>query len=173
MEDQLGSIDDVVAPIGGWWAGKQLWQISEDDWQDAFVRLATTHMAVARAAVPRMKADGAYSLVVGASASNPVPGSGLVSMEQAALLMMQQVLAAELAGHKRVFALVLGPVATRAAGDSDPDWITAGQVGSVAVAASASAISGREISLSNQAELTQALALLNDAETGPAGPLRG
>ena len=80
-------------------------------------------------------------------------------MEQAALLMMQQVLAAELDGQKRVFALVLGPVKTRAAEVSASDWVTADQVGSVAVAASASTLSGREIKLGNQAELTQALAL--------------
>ena len=149
MEERLGSVDDVVAPIGGWWAGKPLWEIDESDWQDAFVQLATTHMAVARAALPRMKPDGAYSLIVGASAINPVPGSGLVSMEQAALLMMQQVLA----GDKRVFALVLGPVLTRAAGHGTPDQVTADQVGSVAVAASASAVHGRGIRLRDQAEL--------------------
>jgi len=86
MEDRLGGVDDVVAPIGGWWAGKQLWEIDESDWQDAFVQLATTHMAVARAALPRMKPEGAYSLIVGTSAFTPVPASGLESMEQAALL---------------------------------------------------------------------------------------
>ena len=160
MEDRLGSIDDVVAPIGGWWAGKRLWEISEGDWQDAFVQLATTHTAVLRAALPRMKADGAYSVIVGDSASTPVPASGLVSMEQAALLMMQQVLATELGGDKRVFALMLGPVLTRGAANGTPDLITADQVGSVAVAASASTIGGREIRLRNQAELVQALALL-------------
>ena len=160
MEDRLGSVDDVVAPIGGWWAGKRLWEIDEVDWQHAFVQLATTHVAVLRAALPRMKADGAYSVIVGASASTPIPASGLVSMEQAALLMMQQVLAAELSGDKRVFALVLGPVRTRAASDGAPDWVTADQVGSVAVAASASTTGGREIKLLNQADLTQALVLL-------------
>jgi quinol monooxygenase YgiN len=171
MEERLGSLDDVVAPIGGWWAGKPLWEIDERDWQNAFVQLATTHMAVLRAALPRMKADGAYSVIIGASASAPIPGSGLVSMEQAALLMMQQVLAAELAGEKRVFALVLGPVRTRAADNGALDWITADQVGSVAVAASASAVGGREIRLRNQAELVQALALLHDAQPGPGGPV--
>jgi len=171
MEERLGSVDDVVAPIGGWWAGKRLWEIDESDWQNAFIRLATTHTAVLRAALPRMTAEGAYSLIVGASAFTPVPASGLVSMEQAALLMMQQVLAAELADDKRVFALVLGPVRTRAGGDGAPDWITADQVGSIAVAASASTIGGREIRLRNQAELTQALALLHGAQSRPAGPV--
>ena len=171
MEDRLGSVDDVVTPIGAWWAGKRLWEIDERDWQDAFVRLATTHAAVLRAALPRMNANGAYSIIVGDSASTPVGGSGLVSMEQAALLMMQQVLAAELSGDKRVFALVLGPVRTRAAGDAAPDWVTADQVGSIAVAASACRIDGPEIRLRNQAELVQAVALLHGAEPDPAGPV--
>ena len=171
MEDRLGSIDDVVTPMGAWWAGQRLWEIDESDWQDAFVRLATAHAAVMRAALPRMKPNGAYSIIVGDSASTPVRGSGLVSMEQAALLMMQRVLAAELDGDKRVFALVLGPVRTRAAGDGAPDWVTADQVGSVAVAASASGIDGREIRLGNQDELVQALALLHGTEPDPAGPV--
>ena len=170
MEERLGGVDDVVAPIGGWWAGKPLWEISEGDWQEAFTGLTTTHMAVARAALPRLKAEGTYSLVVGASADVPVPGSGLVSMEQAALLMMQRVLAAEAAGGKRVFALVLGPVQTRAASGA-PDWITADQVGSVAVAASASTVGGRELRLGNQAELRRALDLVDDAGHMPAGPV--
>jgi 3-oxoacyl-[acyl-carrier protein] reductase len=92
-------------------------------------------------------------------------------MEQAALLMMQQVLAAELGGEKRVFALVLGPVRTRVAGNGAAGWITADQVGSVAIAASASTIGGREISLRNQDELVRALALLQGTQPDPNGPV--
>ena len=159
IERRLGGVDDVVAPIGGFWAGKRIWEIDEADWQSAFVGLATAHMAVLRAFLPRLDTRGAYTLIVGASAFTPVPGSGLVSMEQAAVLMMQQVLGAELAGQQRVFALVLGPVATRLAA-GDPDWVTAGQVGAVAVAASAAAaVDGREIRLGSQAEVSGALAL--------------
>jgi NAD(P)-dependent dehydrogenase (short-subunit alcohol dehydrogenase family) len=171
MEDRLGSVDDVVAPIGGWWAGKRLWEIDESDWQAAFVGLATTHMAVLRAALPRMNAGGAYSLIVGASAFTPVPGSGLVSMEQAALLMMQQVIMAELDQDRRVFVLQLGPVRTRtaeASGASDPDWVSAGQVGAVAVAASAAAgVAGQPVRLLTRAEADEALELF--APVQPAG----
>ena len=167
MEDRLGSVDDVVAPIGGWWAGKRLWEIDESDWQNAFTGLATAHMAVLRAALPRMKADGAYSVIVGASAFTPVPASGLVSMEQAALLMMQHVLAAELGGDKRVFVLQLGPVRTRiteASGASDPDWVSADQIGAVAVAASAAtSVAGQPIRLLTRAEADDALAFFGAA----------
>jgi NAD(P)-dependent dehydrogenase (short-subunit alcohol dehydrogenase family) len=171
MEGRLGGIDDVVAPIGGFWGGRHLWEISEADWQSAFVGLATAHMAVLRAVVPHLNPRGAYSLIVGASAFTPVPGSGLVSMEQAAVLMMQQVVQAELGGEKRVFALVLGPVKTRAAEAGDPDWVTAEQVGAVAVAASAAAVGGREIRLRSQAEVAAALAELQAGQrTGASTP---
>jgi NAD(P)-dependent dehydrogenase (short-subunit alcohol dehydrogenase family) len=155
MGRRLGGIDDVVAPIGGFWSGKRVWEIDEADWQSAFVGLATAHVAVVRAVLPRMSARGAYTLIVGASAFTPVPGSGLVSMEQAALLMMRQVLEAELATQRRVFALVLGPVRTRLVDSGDSDWVTADQVGAVAVAASAAA------------EADEALALFQAAH--PAG----
>ena len=159
MERRLGGVDDVIAPIGGFWAGKQLWEIDEADWQSAFVGLATTHMAIARACLPRLNEAGAYCLIVGDSAGTPVPGSGLVSMEQAAVLMMQQVLGAELKGRQRVFALVLGPVRTRFVEGADPDWVTSGQVGQAAVAASAGAAAGgQQIRLGSQAEFASALA---------------
>jgi 3-oxoacyl-[acyl-carrier protein] reductase len=164
MENRLGGIDDVVAPIGGFWGGRRLWEINEADWQNAFVGLATAHMAVLRAVLPRLKPRGAYSLVVGASAFAPVPGSGLVSMEQAAVLMMQQVVQAELEGEKRVFALILGPVNTRTAESRDPDWVTPEQVGAVAVAASAAAVGGREIRLRSQAEVAAALTQFHDSQ---------
>ena len=154
MRERLGGIDDVVASIGGFWAGKTLAEIAEDDWQEAFVGLATTHMAVARAALPHLTGVGAYTVVVGQSAEFPVPGSGLVSMEQAALLMMQQVLAAESGADRRVFAFVLGPVRTRfAAGEEH--WISNAEIGAAAVAVSASAGPGEAISLASSAEARQ------------------
>jgi len=161
MVSSLGGIDDVVASIGGWWAGKRLWEIDESDWDNAFVGLATAHMAVARAAVPRLTPGGTYTVIVGASASWPVPTSGLVSMEQAAVLMMQQVLVAELDGTHRAFALVLGPVSTRAV-PGEKEWVTAGQVGSMVVGASADpTILGQAIRMTNPAEVESALALVH------------
>lgn len=87
--------------------------------------------------------------------------------------MMQQVLLAELEDRQRVFALVLGPVNTRHIESADPDWVTADQVGAIAVAASAGATAGQEIRMRNQAEVKEALTLLQitspnrSAESGP------
>ncbi|SDM79136.1 SDR family oxidoreductase [Actinacidiphila guanduensis] len=170
MERRLGGVDDVVAPIGGWWGGKRLWEIDESDWQSAFVGLAAAHVAVLRAFLPRLNARGAYTVIVGDSAVTPVPGSGLVSMEQAALLMMRQVAAAETAGQQRVFALVLGPVRTRLADSGDPELVSAEQVGAVAVAASAAAaVSGLEIRLRSEADADEALAMLQGDQPATTG----
>jgi 3-oxoacyl-[acyl-carrier protein] reductase len=158
MVRRLGGIDDVVAPIGGWWMGRRLWEIDEADWAGAFVGLATAHMAVARAALPRLTDGGSYQVTVGDSATVPVPGSGLVSMEQAAVLMMRRVLAAEAGAAQRVFGLVLGPVRTRAV-VGEPGWVTADQIGAVATAiAAAGALPGQEFHLGDGDEAEKVLA---------------
>ena len=163
MVQSLGGIDDVIAPIGGWWAGRRLAEIDEEDWSGAFVALASAHMGILRATVPRLSDDGTYTVIVGDSAEWPVPGSGLVSMEQSAVLMMQRVLSAEIQGRRRSFALVLGQVATR----RDPGGgVRADQVGAVAVAASTApaGVAGGEIRLHDQAEVDAALARLQGAD---------
>ena len=160
--------EDAEGSDGGILLNMSVWESVED--LAAYV-YGAAHLAVLRAALPRMNRRGAYSLVVGESAVSPVPGSGLVSMEQAAVAMMQQVLVAELAGEKRVFALMLGPVHTRLAESPGPDWVTAEQVGAVAVAASASAVDGQQIRLRNQAEANDVLARLQDQPA--AGSRRG
>ena len=158
MVEMRGSIDHVVAPIGGWWAGGPLTTVGEADWETAFVGLATAHLAVARATLPRLSDGGTYTVVVGQSARWPVPGSGLVSMEQAAVLMMQQVLAAEAGPRVRVHALVLGPVRTRLV-EGEPGWVGADEVGAVAVAlAGGGSGPGVEVALGDGAQARRFLA---------------
>ncbi|WP_250008982.1 SDR family NAD(P)-dependent oxidoreductase [Actinoplanes sp. M2I2] len=176
MTDRLGGLDDVVAPIGGYWGGRKLWEIDPADWQAAFVDPVTTHAAVMRAVLPRLSPTGTYQIVAGESGFRPVPGSGLLSMEQSALLMMGKVLVAEAAGRPRVFTLVLGPVRTRSVGDAQPEWITPGQIGEVAVAASVSELAGHEIRLPDPASAARALTLLRGGTASRpvflASPLR-
>ncbi|WP_166983216.1 SDR family oxidoreductase [Paramicrobacterium fandaimingii] len=154
-----GGIDSVVAPIGGWWQGSTLTGITEDDWANAFTDLATTHMAMLRAALPALDGRGAYIVVVGDSAAWPVPGSGLVSMEQAALLMMQRVAAAENGASRRIFSLVLGPATTRHATGT----IDALDVGRVAAAISASSAPSQSIGLHGGDDVDAALHALSEA----------
>ncbi|PYI64147.1 hypothetical protein CVV68_22625 [Arthrobacter livingstonensis] len=155
-----GGLDSVVAPIGGWWQGSTLAEITEQDWHSAFTVLGTTHMAVLRAALPYLTDAGAYTVIVGDSSAWPVPGSGLVSMEQAALLMMQRVAAAETGSSRRVFSLVLGPVTTRHA----EGFVEAKDVGTVTVAISAGPVPSASIGLHDHGEVQTALSLLTAGE---------
>ncbi|GAB7032487.1 SDR family oxidoreductase [Streptomyces sp. NPDC021749] len=129
-----GRVDHVLPAIGGWWMGKALWQTGEDEWEKYFVETTTSHMAVARAFVPRLHEAGSFTLITGISAREPYPRAGIVSMHGAALLMMRQALSAELGGQRRVNDLVLGPVINRSRPAGPPSWLTADQVGEAAVA---------------------------------------
>ncbi|MER7789419.1 SDR family oxidoreductase [Streptomyces sp. NPDC097640] len=129
-----GRVDHVVPAIGGWWMGKALWQTSEGEWEKYFVETTTSHVAVARAFVPRLHEAGSFTLVTGFSAREPYPRAGIVSMHGAALLMMRQVLSVELGGQRRVNDLVLGPIINRSRPAGSPSWLTADQVGEAAVA---------------------------------------
>ncbi|WP_181427446.1 SDR family oxidoreductase [Curtobacterium sp. MCPF17_011] len=154
-----GGLDSVVAPIGGWWQGRTLAEVTEGDWASAFVDLATTHMAVLRAALPHLSDAGAYTVIVGDSATWPVPTSGLVSMEQAALLMMQRVAAAESGASRRVFSLILGQVTSRFAEGT----VDVADVGRVAAAISGSTAPSASFGVHNADE---AFAVLQELAAG-------
>lgn len=140
-----GGVTDVVALVGGWWAGKSLWQISEEDWQQVFVSPATTHMALVRAFLPRL-GHGSYTTIAGFSSYTAEPGSGPVSMQGAAQLMMRRTLSGEIADGPRVNDLMLGPIITRARPQGKRDWLNADEVGqAVAKVIADPTITGRTV----------------------------
>lgn len=156
IEAAHGRIDHVVPAIGGWRMGKALWQTSEAEWQRFFVETTTAHMAVARAFVPRLESAGSYTLISGFSAQKPYPSAGIISMHGAALLMMREVLGAELDGQRRVNDLILGPIVTRGRPHGSPEWLTADQVGQAAVlVATNPTIHDEHITLDTRADLDQ------------------
>ncbi|GLF99902.1 SDR family NAD(P)-dependent oxidoreductase [Streptomyces yaizuensis] len=153
-----GRVDHVVASVGGWWMGKALWDTGESDWQKYFIDTTTAHTALARAFVPRLAPDGSYTVIAGFSGRKPYPSAGIVSMHGAALLMMREVLSAELRGRRRVNDLVLGPVVNRSRPGGDPDWLTADQVGEAAVALSRTpGVTDEHIVLNTVADLKREL----------------
>lgn len=128
-----GEVTDVVASIGGWWQGKPLWEVTEAEWDKFFVGLTTAHVANVRAWIPRLPHSAAYQLILGGSAVQPVPTASIINMEQAALLMMRQVLALEVGEQRRIVSQVLGPVDTRLRHQVDPSWVSSAEVGLVTV----------------------------------------
>jgi 3-oxoacyl-[acyl-carrier protein] reductase len=139
IEGEHGPVSDAVASIGGWWAGPTVWNTSQHAWDEYFAGYATAHLAVARTFIPRFTPEGSYHVIVGGSAIFPVPGSGIVSMQQAALLMMGRVLQAETQGQRRVFTELLGPVNTRSRPQHRPDFISNEDVGLLTTTLSADA----------------------------------
>lgn len=178
VREAYGEVTDVVASVGGWWSGDGIWAVTESDWQRFFLELVTTHVALLRAFVPGLPTGGTYSLVLGGSAFTPVPGSAIISMEQAALRMMRTVVAAEAEGRVGVHGLLLGPVATRHRPYVDADMITADEVGRVTVGyAAAAANASSEAVLRTHADVARELErvgypphLIADASSGPVRP---
>lgn len=125
----FGPVTDVVPSIGGWWSGGGLWEVTDEQWHRYFLDLTTAHVAVLRAFLPRLPEGGTYTLILGGSAHTPVPGSSIISMEQAALRAMTAVVGEEAAGRVSVHGMLMGPVATRQRSYVDPEMITADEVG--------------------------------------------
>lgn len=154
ITDQYGEIDHVIACIGGWWTGGPLWTVSEKDWNDQFVGLATGHAALAKAWIPRLERTGSYQIISGGSGTHAVAGSSIVSMQHASLIMMAEVLGLEAEDQKRVFAFVLGVVDSRNRPAHRPYWISAEQVGMVSsILAREERIASRIIELKDKAAL--------------------
>ncbi|MER7045063.1 SDR family oxidoreductase [Streptomyces jumonjinensis] len=70
---EYGRVDHVVASVDGWWMGNALWDTSETEWQKYFIDTTTSHMALARAFIPRLAPDGSYTVIAGFSGHKPYP----------------------------------------------------------------------------------------------------
>ena len=131
VSSEVGQVTDVVALIGGWWGGKALWDITAEDWQKVFVSPATTQMALLRSFFPKLPQNGTYTTIAGFSSYMPVPGSGPVSMQGAAQLMMRKALSAEVSSGPRINDVMLGPIINRSRPQGKKEWLDANQVGKV------------------------------------------
>ncbi|MDR1851221.1 MAG: SDR family oxidoreductase [Propionibacteriaceae bacterium] len=171
--ESLGEVSDAVATIGGWWAGQPLWAASAQAWETHFVSLATAHLATAQAWLPRIGAEGAYQVIGGLSAVKPVPGSGIVSMQQAALVMQSKVLAAEAGGQRRIFQHLYGPVNNRNRPYADPSWNSADDAGLLCATLSANTwVPSDTFGLSDRTQMAEVMAQISaparDGETAAA-----
>jgi 3-oxoacyl-[acyl-carrier protein] reductase len=159
--DPGSGVTDVVSTIGGWWAGGTIWQTSRLAWEKHFTEMATAHFAMARAWVPKLPPHGSYQVILGGSAIQPSPGSGIVSMQQAAILMMGNVLQVEAGEQRRVFTNLLGPVNNRNRRVQRPEWVAASDVGLIATLLSGDAsIRSRHVRLLDKSDLRGVLAEL-------------
>ncbi|MDO8107894.1 hypothetical protein Q6348_11875 [Isoptericola sp. b441] len=106
----------AVAALGGWWLGPQLVDLAAADWRAVLESHLTSHWLVARAIAPRLGGpDPAYVTLGGAAATEPMAGSGPVSVTGAAQRMLLRVLRVEPIGLRVRFHEVA--VGSAVAGD--------------------------------------------------------
>ncbi|HQY32995.1 NAD-dependent epimerase/dehydratase family protein [Actinotalea sp.] len=91
----------AVAAIGGWWLGPELVALDPATWRGLVESHLTGHFLVVRALAPLLTGpDPAYVLLNGAAATEPMAGSGPVSVTGAAQRMLLEVLRAETLGAR-------------------------------------------------------------------------
>jgi NAD(P)-dependent dehydrogenase (short-subunit alcohol dehydrogenase family) len=135
-----GSLDAVVACLGGWWEGPHLTELDVAQWDCAFASLLRPHFIAARTFVPALTgANARYLFIGGDAALGPVPHSTLVSIAGAAQIMLVRALAAERRNEPCPIIeelIISGAVRTRAAhhGPMTEGEITAREAGDVAAA---------------------------------------
>lgn len=91
----------AVAAIGGWWVGPELVSLDPATWRALVESHLTGHFLVARAIAPLLTGtDPTYVLLGGAAATEPMAGSGPISVTGAAQRMLLEVLRAEALGAR-------------------------------------------------------------------------
>lgn len=159
MEDEVGSLDHVVASLGGWWQGAPLTEVPLALWHSLLGDSLSAHFVVAKTFLPALtdREGGSYTLINGGGALRPVPGAGPVVVSAAAQLMLKDVLAAEHEESRvRVNSLVLAtPVLTRSRPQGHPEWLSANDAGAYAayLASSTATERGETVVLSSRAQL--------------------
>ncbi|GMA52758.1 hypothetical protein GCM10025857_41150 [Alicyclobacillus contaminans] len=160
-----GKITDVITSIGSWWQGKTLWNVSQEEWDEYFVSYSTAQLAMVRAWIPKLPKTGTFQIVTGGSGVTPVPHSGIVSMEQSALLMMANVLEKETQENRRIFSYIFGYINTRDRAIKKPEWVSSEDVGYIASLASANeSLGSGQHKLFNQSYFKEKVAEFTDSK---------
>lgn len=138
IEREMGTLDAIVPSLGGWWEGGRLAEMSAVEWDVVMNEMLRAHFIVARTFIPVLERQrfGRYIGIGGGAAYHPIRHAAPVSIAAAAQLMMTRALRAEIAdpGVDVLELVADGPVRTRDyEGIAQPDWITADEVGRVAL----------------------------------------
>lgn len=134
---ELGTIDLVIASLGGWYHGPTLDELPISDWEMVVTDRLSSHFRFAKVVLPLLKKQrhGAYVLINGGAAEYPVPHSGVISIMAAGQKMMAEVLYQE-AGHYgvRVFGIAAFTVIqTDRNANTSGLWLTPGDIGEYAL----------------------------------------
>lgn len=113
--DHFEQLDGMVSSLGGWWQGAALTDITKAEWEELMQGLLTAHFVASKTLMTLLRQGSNYTFISGVSAEDAAFSkySGPVAPAGAAVLMLSELYAVEMAGRFNVNALVLGPVNTR------------------------------------------------------------
>lgn len=113
--DHFEQLDGMVSSLGGRWQGAALTDITKAEWEELMQGLLTAHFVASKTLMPLLRQGSNYTFISGVSAEDAAFSkySGPVAPAGAAVLMLSELYAVEMAGRFNVNALVLGPVNTR------------------------------------------------------------
>jgi NAD(P)-dependent dehydrogenase (short-subunit alcohol dehydrogenase family) len=114
--EEHGKIDLCVASIGGWWQGKSLTELSNDEWHNVMTNNLDPHFYLARAVLPAMKESksGTYILVGGPGGIVPVRSAEIVAVAGTAQFKMAEALSQEMKPFGvNVYEMFIAEIATR------------------------------------------------------------
>lgn len=113
--DHFEQLDGMVSSLGGWWQGAALTDITKAEWEELMQGLLTAHFVASKTLMLLLRQGSNYTFISGVSAEDAAFSkySGPVAPAGAAVLMLSELYAVEMAGRFNVNALVLGPVNTR------------------------------------------------------------
>lgn len=152
------SLDAVVASVGSWWSGPALIDLDLNTFNQVMSERLTTHFLVAKTflKVLKDKPGSSYLFIHSAAGFTPIPNSGPVSIAGAAQAMLKDVFAKELedAAVRVNMLTMMGAIATRSHPNSDPEGLTADDVGNYVVyLTEAESEKGKSIRFAHRSEL--------------------
>jgi 3-oxoacyl-[acyl-carrier protein] reductase len=156
LQQECGALHHVVASLGGWWQGTSLIELDFATWQHVIDNGLTAHFVCARAFLPQMlHTNSSYTFINGSGALDPFTGSGPISVSDAAQIMLQRVLTAELAQTDvRINSLLITTsVTTRSNQLGLAHWLSADDVGQYCVALATGDIKGEVIVFESREQL--------------------
>ncbi len=162
IQQEHGTIQAVIATLGGWWQGQALTDLTLSTWYRLLDNNLTAHLVVARTFLPVIATQegSSYTMINGGAAEQAIPLAGPISILAAAQLMMKDVLVKEWAAQPvRINTLLLAtPIISRSRPTGEPHWLTAEDVGTYAaylISERAAGVRGETLRLTQRAQVEQ------------------
>lgn len=152
LADSGTAVDHVVAALGGFFYGKPLWEVSDQEWDDYFLEVIRTHISGARVLAPLLPPEGSYTILNGATASHSALTSPM-NVLGSAQLGLRAALSADLGDRTRVNTLALGAVLTRVRTEGPDNALRATDIGKLCVGIATSRITGEDVVVHTRDEL--------------------